>query len=249
MARIAAISHSGEANPAKAIVAATKRLHPGDIMLLETQQAGPRFNFTLRSDQRGYIPVEWFDVTYRAIAYAVSQGIIVVSAGANGGENLDDPIYSVRPRSGAIRFPDDWVNPFDRTRRDFGLDHRRRRRAAQHRLRARPRTDGLLQLRCPDRRARLGRGGRRLRLRPATGRCRGEALYGAFLGGTSGASPMIVGALAAVQGIRKAMGRAPLTPAQARALLRATGAPQRGNPAERIGTRPDIKQMIASMPG
>ena len=56
-----------------------------------------------------------------------------------------------------------------------------------------------------------------------------ERRYTAHFGGTSGASPMIVGALAAVQGIRKAMGRAPLTPAQARALLRATGAPQRGN--------------------
>jgi len=246
-ARIAAISHSGEATPVKAIVAATKRLHPGDIMLLETQQAGPRFNFTLRGDQRGYIPVEWFDVTYRAVAYAVSQGIIVVSAGANGGENLDDPLYSVRPNSGPITFPSDWINPFDRTRRDSG--------SIVVGAGAPPSTAFG-----PDR-ARMGfsnfgamidsQGWGEEVVACGYGSLQGGAeqrRYTATFGGTSGASPMIVGALAAVQGIRKAMGRPLLTPAQARNLLRATGAPQRGNTAERIGTRANIKEMVASMP-
>ncbi|MBN9086234.1 MAG: S8 family serine peptidase [Reyranella sp.] len=246
-ARVAAISHSGESTPVKAIVAATKRLRPGDIMLLETQQAGPRFNFTLRDDQRGYIPVEWIDVTYRAVAYAVSQGIIVVSAGANGGENLDDPIYSLRPSSGPVTFPGDWVNPFDRTRRDSG--------SIIVGAGAPPSTAFG-----PDR-ARMGfsnfgaavdtQGWGEEVVAGGYGFLQGgaeERRYTATFGGTSGASPMVVGALAAVQGIRKAMGRAPLTPAQARNLLRATGAPQRGNTTERIGTRPDIKQMVASMP-
>lgn len=246
-ARVAALSHSGEATPVRAIVAATKRLRPGDILLLEVQQAGPRFNFTLRADQAGYIPVEWFDATFRAVAYAVSQGIIVVSAGANGGEDLDDPIYSIRPNSGSMTFPPDWVNPFDRNRRDsgsivvgagappstaFGPD---RARLAFSNFGAMVDAQGW-----GEEVTACGYG--QLQGGPE------QRLYTGDFGGTSGASPIVVGALAAVQGIRKAMGRPPLTPAQARDLLRATGAPQRGNTAQRIGTRPNIQEMVAAMP-
>jgi hypothetical protein len=246
-ARVAALSHSGEAIPVKAIVAATKRLRPGDILLLEMHQPGPRFNFAVRADQAGFIPAEWFDATYRAVAYAVSQGIIVVSAGGNGSENLDDPIYSVRPTSGPFTFPDDWINPFDRSRRDSG--------SIIVGAGAPPSTAFG-----PDR-ARLSfsnygalmdaQGWGEEVTACGYGDLQGgpeQRLYTATFSGTSSASPIVVGALACVQGIRLALGRPPLTPAQARDLLRATGAPQRGNTAERIGTRPDIQAMVAAMP-
>ena len=58
---------------------------------------------------------------------------------------------------------------------------------------------------------------------------------------------MVAGALACVQGVLRAAGRAPLTPAQARAALRETGSPQQPGPTARssaIGNRPDIAQLI-----
>ena len=68
--------------------------------------------------------------------------------------------------------------------------------------------------------------------------------------GTSSASPIITATLASVQGILKAAGRPLLTPTQAVQLLRVTGSPQQdapGRPAsERIGNRPDLRQLIAA---
>ena len=58
---------------------------------------------------------------------------------------------------------------------------------------------------------------------------------------------MVAGALACVQGVLRAAGRAPLSPAQARTALRETGSPQSPAPdgsLQRIGNRPDIGQLI-----
>jgi hypothetical protein len=63
--------------------------------------------------------------------------------------------------------------------------------------------------------------------------------------GTSSASPIVAGAIAAIQGMARARGRAVQTPAQVRNCLRSTGSPQQdapGRPAsQRIGNRPDIR--------
>jgi hypothetical protein len=71
--------------------------------------------------------------------------------------------------------------------------------------------------------------------------------------GTSSASPIVVGALACVQGVLRAQGRIPLTPARARDLLRSTGSPQQAAPGrpvtQRIGNRPNLRQMIAQVIG
>ena len=58
---------------------------------------------------------------------------------------------------------------------------------------------------------------------------------------------MVAGALACVQGVLRAAGREPLTPAQARTALRETGSPQqpaKDGTLQRIGNRPDIGQLI-----
>ena len=66
--------------------------------------------------------------------------------------------------------------------------------------------------------------------------------------GTSSASPVVVGAVACVQGNRKAKGLALFTPAQMRNKLRTTGSPQTdapGRPAtQRIGNRPNLKSIL-----
>jgi hypothetical protein len=66
--------------------------------------------------------------------------------------------------------------------------------------------------------------------------------------GTSSASPIVVGTLGCIQGVLRAAGRIPLTPARARELLRSSGSPQQdaaGRPrTERIGNRPNLRQLI-----
>src|SRR5215813_12341024 len=60
--------------------------------------------------------MEWWPDNLAAIQFAVRRGVIVVEAGGNGAENLDDPIYD-QPAQG---FPATWVNPFRRNPVDSG---------------------------------------------------------------------------------------------------------------------------------
>ncbi|MDO0916177.1 hypothetical protein QQM39_36725 [Streptomyces sp. DT2A-34] len=77
------------------------------------------------------------------------------------------------------------------------------------------------------------------------------AWYTHTFSGTSSASPIVVGALAALQGMLKTAGQEPMSPDRARAVLRATGSPQQdapGRPAsQRIGNRPDIKAAVTHL--
>ncbi|MFI0479731.1 FG-GAP-like repeat-containing protein [Actinomadura sp. 9N215] len=66
--------------------------------------------------------------------------------------------------------------------------------------------------------------------------------------GTSSASPIVVGALAATQGVLAARGHRRLTSGHARWLVRATGSPQQDAPdrpsSQRIGNRPNLRELI-----
>jgi len=94
---------------AQTIREAADKLRAGDIILLEIHRAGPRFNFQGRSDQQGYIAIEWWPDDFAAIRYAVNKGIIVVEAAGNGRQDLDDALYDTRPAG----FPASWRNPFN----------------------------------------------------------------------------------------------------------------------------------------
>jgi subtilisin family serine protease len=233
---------------AKAIRDAADLLNAGEIILIELHRPGPRHNFEQRNDQLGYIAVEWWEDDWAAIRYATNKGVIVVEAAGNGAENLDDPIYSVRPAG----FPAAWTNPFNRANRDsaaivvgagapppgtHGRDHG------------------------PDR-SRLGfsnygalvdvQGWGREVTTTGYGVLQGggdERLwYTDQFSGTSSSSPVVVGSVACVQGNRLARGLALYTPAQMRNRLRTTGSPQTdapGRPAtQRIGNRPNLKSLI-----
>jgi len=71
----------GTYNTAEAILSAVSVMSDGDVLLLEAQ--------TTSSTVSGYVPVEVDQVTFDAIQYATSQGIVVVEAGANGSVDLD----------------------------------------------------------------------------------------------------------------------------------------------------------------
>ncbi|HEU4997808.1 MAG TPA: S8 family serine peptidase [Lapillicoccus sp.] len=233
---------------ASTIRSAADRLGAGDILLLEIHRAGPRHNFAGRDDQLGYIAIEWWPDDFDAIRYANSRGIIVVEAAGNGAENLDDALYSVRPAG----FPASWTNPFNRANRDSGA-------VVVGAGAPPPGTHGVSW------------GADRSRLdfsnygalidAQGWGREVTTAGYGDLQGGgdariwytnrfsgTSSASPIVVGVLGSLQGALRAAGKPAMTPATARAWLRATGSPQQdepGRPAtQRIGNRPDLKALI-----
>lgn len=242
-----AIAIFGGMGSANAIRTAANRLQPGDIILIELHRPGPRLNFQQRDDQRGYIAVEWWEDDFAAIAFAVSRGVIVVEAAGNGAENLDDGIYNT-PGPG---FPAGWTNPFNRANRDSGA-------IVVGAGAPPPGTHGRDH--GPDR-SRLdfsnwgsivdAQGWGREVTTTGYGSLQGgtseDLWYTDTFSGTSSASPIVVGALAALQGMLRATGRTPLTPARARACLRSTGSQQQDAPGrprtQRIGNRPDISAL------
>jgi|SRR5215207_232930 len=258
-------------NPtALAVRIAADRLRPGDIMLLEVHRPGPRGTF---SGQFGFIAIEWWPDDLDAVRYAVSKGVIIVEAGGNGGQNLDDPVYD-SPLPG---FPASWRNPFDPANPGSGAvvvgagnppagTHGRN----THPSWGEPYVD---RARCffSNYGARVDAQGWGWEVTSTgygdlQGGPNRDQWYTDEFSGTSSASPIVVGALACLQGFLRARGRSPLSPARAQKLLRSTGSPQQDGPGftftpnmsgsgypqdyparpatQRIGNRPNLRQLL-----
>ncbi len=247
-ARIRGISIFGGMGSAGAIRRAAQVSRKGDIILLELHRPGPRFNFQARDDQRGYIAIEWWPDDFAAVRYAVTKGVIVVGAAGNGAENLDDPIYNTRPAG----FPASWSNPFNRAPADSGAilvgagapppgTHGRNHGPDRSRL-------GFSNYGAALDAQGWGREVTTTGYGDLQGGSNEDLWYTDRFSGTSSASPIVVGALACVQGALRARRRPVLSPARARSLLRSTGSPQTsatGRPSsQRIGRRPNLRQLI-----
>lgn len=234
-AKINVISHGGGLGTAGAIGRAAEHLREGDIILLEVHRAGPRWHETNPDPDFGYIAIEWWFDDWDAIRMATDLGIIVVEAAGNGTQNLDDAIYEHA----------DWVNPFWRQAGydsgaiivGAGAPPRWTSQATRSRLDFSNWGDAVD---C--------QGWGRLVTTAGYGhlhRGAGEhEFYTDVFSGTSSASPIIVGVLACLQGIAKARGGL-LTPAHARDLLRSYGQPQPEPADERIGSLPNIEELLA----
>lgn len=230
---------------AQAIQQAADRVSAGDILLLEIHRAGPDAS---GAGQDGYIAVEWWPDDYLAIRYAVNRGVVVVEAAGNGARDLDNAVYDTRPAG----FPTWWVNPFRRTTLDSGAvvvgagapppgTHGRDHGPDRSRL------DFSNYGACVDAQG-WGREVTSTGYGDLQGGASQDLWYTDMFSGTSSASPIVVGALACVQGTLRAAGRIPLSPGRARQLLRAGGSPQQDAPGrpstQRIGSRPDLRQLI-----
>ncbi len=189
---------------------AAETLEPGDIWLIEIQMYPP---------DRDATPMEWLQSNYDAIWTSCwSLEVVCVEAGANGSQDLDDP---------------SWEGVFDRNVRDSGAilvgAGTGYGRVAEYFTNWGSRMDvhawgsEIVTTGYGD----LYNGGTH------------ETQYTATFGGTSGASPMVVGAGLCVQGIAKAYLGYAFTPEALRAMLHDTGIPHL-DPDKEIGPRPDI---------
>ncbi len=248
-ANVRAISIFGPGmSSAAAIRQAALALVAGDIILIELHRPGPRFNFQAPQGQRGFIAMEWWEDDFAAVSFATGRGVIVVEAAGNGAENLDDPLYNTRPAG----FPATWTNPFNRANRDSGAvlvgagapppgTHGRDHGPDRSRL------DFSNYGSAVDAQG-WGREVTTAGYGDLQGGSNEDFWYTDTFSGTSSASPIVVGALACLQGNRRARGVALITPASARQRLRTTGSPQQDAPGrpmtQRIGNRPNLRQLL-----
>jgi len=249
-ARVRGVSIFGGTGSAGAIRQAAQLSNKGDVILIELHRPGPRFNFSAPQGQRGFIAIEWWPDDFAAIRFAIMRGVIVMSAAGNGAENLDDPLYNARPAG----FPASWRNPFNRNLADSGSiligagapppgSHGRNHGPDRSRL-------DFSNFGSSIDAQGWGREVTSCGYGDLQGGANEDLWYTDQFSGTSSASPIVVGAVACVQGALRARQRPLLSPARARALLRATGSPQTDAPgrprAQRIGNRPNLRQLIAS---
>lgn len=208
-----------------AVLSAAQAAGVGGIVLIELHFYGPTGSSpcTCNEPQCYFVPAEFFQGHFDAIANATANGTVVVEAGGNGSANLDDPLYggifqrSIRD-SGAIlvgasnssdRAPACWTNWGSRIDlHGWG--------------------DSVVTLGTGD----LFDGGE-------------DRWYTASFSGTSSASPIVTGAAASLQGRALALFNAPLEPLYLRELLAGTGTPQTGD--RNIGPLPNLRAAFAAV--
>ena len=219
---------------------AIQHSQPGDVIWFEVELGG-------YLGGTGNYPWEHWGPIYDEVVLAVAAGITVLEPAGNGGNNLDDPSdpdavdTMSRPDSGAIivgagepssNMP--WTveckptdpHPAPRTARDFTT--------YGSRVNVQGWANCITSLGGPDQHD----------LTPTE--TDPNKMYWSNMNGTSGATPLVVGAVGSIQGIVKQTGP-PLTPAQVRTLLEGTGSPQPTTDTHHIGPLPDIRAAVLSL--
>ena len=214
-------SSIGSQATSEAILAAGAVLSPGDVIVIELHAAGPEATGV---GQEGFVPMEFWQDNFDAIAAVTRRGILVVEAAGNGQVDLDAPIYE-------------------------GLFDPAQRHSGAIMIGA---TDGAAL--AP---AWFTNHGQRVDLNGwgfnvttlAYGDLQGlpdlpeELWYTAAFNGTSSATPVVTGAVVALNGMVRERFGFDLDARLARDLLRATGTPTTGT--RLIGTRPDLVAAFA----
>lgn len=211
---------------ASAITRAAIAAGRGGVVLLQLQAKGPRTarDCTCNTSQCNEIPLEYWQANFDAIAQATANGVHMVEASGNGSVNLDDPAYH---------------GAFDRSVRDSGAIFVGASTADTHAPMCWTNHGSRVDVHAwGEKVVTLGYGDL-----SAAGENRA---YTATFSGTSSAAPIVVGAVANLQGIAHAVGKGPLEPRALRELLRATGTPQAAG-TKRIGSQPDLRGAIPEL--
>jgi hypothetical protein len=203
---------------AKSIDTAVAELEAGDVLVMEIQVAGTLKKFS---------PVEYWPEAYDALKRATEKGIHCVEAAGNGGHSLDHESYQgifdlKRKDSGCILVSAVTLEPTN--------DNRGHRKVRSSNYGSRIDAHGYGKNVASVGYGNLYDDG-------------GDSKYTRFFGGTSSATPIVAGAIAAVSSIAKEQGVI-ISPKKMRTLLREFGTPAYGDEEYPIGKLPNIKKMV-----
>ncbi|MCC3687561.1 S8 family serine peptidase [Bacillus cereus] len=222
---ISQIRDNGIYNTADAILSAVHNLQAGDILLLEAQASYDGYG-----DK--YLPVEVHPDIFDAIRVGADKGIIIIEAGANGSNDLDN----FKDRNGKKI-----LNRNSPDFKDSGAI-----------------MVGAGTSTVPHKRLWFSNYGSRLDVygwgenvdtTSANPSQNTTNLYTSTFGGTSSASPIIAGAATSIQGIAKEHRGSPYTPAELRNILSNpnTGTKSQDPWNDRIGVLPDLKSILENL--
>jgi hypothetical protein len=207
---------------ADAILSAANAMEAGDVLLLEAQTTYP----TTGSD---FVPVEVEDLVFDAIRSAVSRGIVVIEAAANGGVDLDQ-FQDVRGRRILNRNSADF--------RDSGAIMVGAATSSHPHQR--------LGFSCFGSRIDCFAWGENIDTSGDGGIGDDVNVYTSGFGGTSGASPIVTACALLVQSMRVRDGQARLAPSQLRTLLSdpVLNTPSANPSGDLIGVMPNLRAII-----
>lgn len=222
-AYVAAANTTSGFNPANAINIAAATLNAGDVIVLEQQYwaCGSPTSTNI------YGPIEWLQSVFDATSQATAKGVIVVAAAGNGPIDLDSSSCN---------------NRFNRSIRDSGAiivgagASSDRSRKSFSSYGSRVDVQGWGDNVTTTGYGSLFSGGGDIRQRYTPG-----------FNGTSSATPIVAGAVLAIQGRRKACGLPVATPGEIRATLVATGSPQNNPVSGKIGPLPNVLAAMKDM--
>jgi subtilase family protein len=219
---------SWQPGPALAYLAGLGVLKAGDAVLLEQQTVGP-------AGGTNYAPLEWIPSVWDAVRLLTDLGVVVVETGGNGNQNVDDPSYV---RNG--------VKWFDRSVHDSGAILVGAGSGTDHERLGFSNYGSRFDLQ--------GWGGSIVttgfngNLWGGTDPANRDMRYTNSFGGTSGAGPIVTGAVVAVQSYLEATGQKPWTAEQIASVLAATGTPQGPTTAgQHIGPLPNLQAALKSI--
>jgi subtilisin family serine protease len=217
--------HGWSPSIAQAINNAADYLSAGDIIILEGQINRNINNGDTCTSQNmnECVPLEWNQATFDVISTITNRGIIVIEAAGNGNENLDEAIYQ---------------NRFNRNTRDSGAF-----------LIAATNPSASIS------RSYFSNHGTRIDFNGWGNGVAAAGLYGNTLfngginqrygdgfGGTSSASPIVAGAVAALQGFSKNAKGKTLSVQAIKNILTSTGVQEPSG--VQVGVRPNLKTAI-----
>ncbi len=223
---VSQIRNNGNYNTADAILSAVNNMQAGDILLLEAQATYDGYG------DKNYFPVEVKPDIFDAIRMGTNKGIIIIEAGANGGNDLDQ----FRDRNGK-----QVLNRNSPDFKDSGAI-----------------MVGAASARVPHKRSYFSNYGSRVDVYgwgnavDTTDAKPSEFitnLYTSSFAGTSSASPIIAGAAASIQGIAKNNQGRVYTPRQLRDILSdsSTGTKSNDPTSDKIGVLPDLKAILSKL--
>ncbi|MEI4803858.1 S8 family serine peptidase [Bacillus sp. FJAT-51639] len=222
---VSQIRNDGRYNTADAILSAVNHLNAGDVLLLEAQSSYVGYG-------KQYLPVEVQPDIFDAIRTGTDKGIIIIEAGANGSNDLD-------------QFKDiNGKQVLNRNSKDF-------KDSGAIMVGAGSSTVPHERLWFSNHGSRIDvyGWGENVDTTSAEPSKRVTNLYTSSFNGTSSASPIIAGAATSIQSIAKERLGQPYKPNELRAILSNTNTgTQSKNPSvDRIGVLPDLKAILSNL--